>query len=255
MNINDKGLTSKDFFKKIINDIQEIFHELIRWSPEQCERFKVLVDALEDSENTTKESGDKLERLVDFIIRNSYFFDMYGNIRTQTNEIDEVIVLSKQGKIALHTFNLPRTLLPWDKDIIIGECKNYSEKLGVTYIGKFYSLMKATDVSFGILFTKNGLTGKSDGYADGYGLLKVLRLVENSARSDKEFYMIAFNLKDYRDMASGTSFFEIVEAKKKELQLASKYGSFIQNHSHEAADDVNELISTYTKVNKETLKN
>ena len=34
----------------------------------------------------------------------------------------------------------------------IGECKNYNKKVGVTYVGKFCSLMLTTGCTLGILF-------------------------------------------------------------------------------------------------------
>ena len=59
-----------------------------------------------------------------------------------------------------------------------GECKNYKKNLDVTYVGKLYSLMTVTGVSTGIIFTQKGLTGRSEGFKDAYGLTKVLLMVE-----------------------------------------------------------------------------
>ena len=136
----------------------------------------------------------------------SYFFKVYRKIHTPTNEIDELIVLTDEGKQAIRTFNLERSLLQIDDDLFIGECKNYSTSLGVTYIGKFYSLMIAMDMHFGIVFTQEGLTGNSSEYHYAYGLTKVLRLMEEY-RNHQNLYIIDFTLEDY--VAKGRNFFQL----------------------------------------------
>lgn len=47
----------------------------------------------------------------------SYFFKVYRNVRTVTNEIDEVIVFTDEGKQAIRKFGLNRGLIPIDTDV------------------------------------------------------------------------------------------------------------------------------------------
>ena len=96
--------------------------------------------------------------------------------------------------------------------------------MGVTYVGKFYSLLSVTGIPFGIVFTQKGLTGDSEGYKDAYGLTKVLRMVESS--KGKDFFIITFTMEDYESMLEGTTFFDLVKAKKMEMQFASDYKNF-----------------------------
>ena len=142
----------KQYLQEIIQDSVSIFHELTTWTDTDRQEFSLLLKELKEpfdkKTETTKDKGDRLENLVAFIIKKSYFFEIYRNVHTGTNEIDEVITLSDVGKQALCTYNISRDLLEIDSDVVLGECKNYESTLGVTYVGKFYSLLVSTDVPF-----------------------------------------------------------------------------------------------------------
>lgn len=133
-------------------------------------------------------------------------------------------------------------MIPIDKDLFLGECKNYKSNLGVTYVGKFYSLMTVTGMTFGIIFTQKGLTGDAEGYKDAYGLTKVLRMVENSRNGEGNFYILTFTMEDYEKLLEGVTFFELIKAKKLELQLASDYTVFIKENRHEAEDEIKNIL-------------
>ena len=236
----EKGLPLNDYLKEIVQNQIGIFNELTKWSEEDKTYFAQLLNRLNNSEDdSTKEKGNLLENVVEFIIKKTYFFDIYKNVRTNTNEIHEVIVLSDRGKQALHQYNISRDLIPIEGNIFIGECKNYKEKLGVTYVGKFYSLMCATSINLGILFTINGLTGKS--FEDATGLVHILCKLEN-IRNNKPFNIITFCLDDYYRLLNGETFYEIIKAKKISLQLSSNYTNFLNNNKHEAEDEIKNII-------------
>jgi hypothetical protein len=241
------GFDLRTYLDQIVQGDLNKFDGFITWSDDDKKEFKVLLDELkkpfDKKSETTKEKGDRLEKIVEFIIRKTYFFEIYKNVHTETNEIDEVIVFSNRGKQALETFKLARNLIPIDENLFLGECKNYESNLGVTYVGKFYSLMNVTGVSFGIVFTQKGLTGDPEGYKDAYGLTKVLRMVEKSRNSQKDFYILTFTMEDYDKLLSGTTFFELVKAKKLELQLASDYTTFIMDNQHVAEEEIKKIIT------------
>lgn len=245
MSDKSENYNLKQYFYNIVSEPLDKFNMFTTWSKEETEEFRALLDELKrpydkDTE-TTKEKGDRLERLVEFIIKKSYFFEIYKNVHTETNEIDEVIVLSDRGKQTLESFGIARTLIPIDTDIFLGECKNYASNLGVTYVGKFYSLLSVTDVPFGIIFTQNGLTGDAEGYKDAYGLTKVLRMVEKYEHG-REMYILTFTLDDYEELLNGRTFFELIKAKKIELQMASDYHNFIIDNQHESAEEIKNII-------------
>lgn len=243
-----ESLNIKDYLDKIVQDPLKVFREFVLWKDKDKEEFKQLLGALrspyDKNVETTKGKGDRLERLVEFIIKKSYFFEIYKNVHTETNEIDEVIVFSDRGRQALKSFGISRELIPIKEDLFLGECKNYAVDLGVTYVGKFYSLMTVSNVSMGIIFTQKGLTGRPEGFKDAYGLTKVLRMVENSKNKDNDFYILTFSDEDYNKLLEGITFFELVKAKKLELQLASNYETFISDNKHEAEEEIKMITSS-----------
>ena len=241
------GLNLRDYFNEIVQDGLEKFDTFIRWSEDDKKQFRYLLEELkrpfDRSVETTKEKGDRLENLVEFIIRKSYFFEIYKNVHTETNEIDEVILFSDRGKQALKVFDLSRDLIPIEEDLFLGECKNYESNLGVTYVGKFYSLLSVTKIPFGIVFTQTGLTGNSEGFKDAYGLIKILRLIESSKGNN--FYIIAFTMDDYEKMLEGNTFFDLIKAKMLEIKLASDYTTFLKDYKHSAEEQIKDILENY----------
>lgn len=236
----------KQYMEKIITDQLEKFKKFTEWTTKDKSEFKKLLDILrmpfDQKGEAAKYKGDKLEAVVEFIIRKSYFYEIYKNVHTQTNEIDEVIVFSDRGRQALKTFGISRDLIPIKEDVFLGECKNYKKNLDVTYVGKFYSLMTVTGVSTGIIFTQKGLTGRSEGFKDAYGLTKVLRMVELNKDKNSNFCILTFTEKDYDKLLEGYSFFDLVKVKQYELQLASDYSNFLKDHQHEAEDKIKKIV-------------
>ncbi len=247
MNKNQEtlGLDLRDYLDQIVQEPIDKFEGFITWTDDDKAEFGELLGELKKpfdrGKETTKGIGDRLEKLVEFIIQKTYFFEIYRNVHTETNEIDEVITLSNRGKQAIQSFGLSRDLIPIDQDLFLGECKNYKSNLGVTYVGKFYSLLSVTGVSFGVVFTQKGLTGNPEGYKDAYGLTKVLRMVESS--KGKDFYILTFTMEDYEKMLEGITFFELVKAKKMAMQLASDYTTFLAENKHEAEEQIKSILS------------
>lgn len=245
--IKKENYSIKEYLQEIIQKPLDIFYELTAWSEEDKQDFSVLLANLkrpfDKSTETTKEKGDRLENLVSFLIQKSYFFEIYRNIHTGTNEIDEVIILSERGKQALHEFNLARDILEIESDIALGECKNYASTLNVTYVGKFYSLLVSTDVPFGIIFTQKGLTGNENEFHDAYGLTKVLRIIEKY-QNNREMFILTFTLEDYEQIANGKSFFDLIKAKKIALRLSSDYHIFLKDYNHDNIDSIKQIIQS-----------
>lgn len=253
MNIKNENYDIKKYLKEIIQDSIRVFHELTSWTDKDKKEYSLLLKELKEpfdkQISTTKEKGDRLEDLVAFIIKKSYFFEIYRNVHTGTNEIDEVITLSECGRQALSTYDISRDLLEIDTDIILGECKNYESTLGVTYVGKFYSLLVSTDVSFGIIFTQKGLSGNENEYHDAHGLIKVLRIIEKY-QNKRNLTILTFALDDYEKLENGVSFYELVKSKKLALRLSSDYDNFIKEYHHEGFDSIKQKVQLLTTINE-----
>ena len=113
-----------------------------------------------------KERGEKLEEIVTYLLQISgNLFEVIQNVRTETNEVDQVIKLTQAGK-----YLKENGIINNKYETFLGECKNYGKKVSVTYVGKFCSLLLTTGTKLGILFSYNGVTG--NGWKDSKGLIK-----------------------------------------------------------------------------------
>ncbi len=249
--VEEKGLTTQDFLKYFVDDSIDRFNELHRWKEKDCAEFAALLDHLKyvngNKDVKTGEKGKALEQLVNFIIRKSYFFEVYENITTGTNEIDQIIRLSNRGIQALGSLQIDRKLLQIEEDIFLGECKNYSQNLSVTYVGKFYGLLKSTDCSFGIIFSYKGLTGSEEAWADSYGLIRVFRLIEKYESQNPNFFILEFNIEDYEKILQGVSFYDLLKQKKAALQIGTNHNQFLEQSLE---DSKNEVINKMKELKK-----
>jgi hypothetical protein len=142
--VDGRAMSSADYLKLIVKNPLNTFEELTVWKDSDYLEFKKLLDKLKASNGAdgikTTEKGIALEDLVKFIIKKTYFYKVYGNVTTGTNEIDQVVILSDEGKQALEQFEISRDIIPIYSDLFLCECKNYKNSLGVTWVGKFYGL-------------------------------------------------------------------------------------------------------------------
>lgn len=171
------------------------------------EEYKRLLQAFEESnssaQTSTRDKGQSLESLVLFIATKTNLFEVIPNVRTSSNEID-LLLRSKPQSIPL----LEKFVSPDLKNIII-ECKNYSGKISVTWIGKLYSLLKYQRCTVGIIFSYKGFTGQS--WTAGVGLSKKIHLLDKTS-------IIDFNIEDFKKMVEGYNFISILENKLANLQ-------------------------------------
>ena len=106
-------------------------------------------------------------------------------------------------------------LIPDRYASFLGECKNYQSSVGVTYVGKFCSLLQTTSIKTGILFSFHGISGRE--WSDGTGLVKKIYLQKEE--ESKRTVIIDFSTEDFRAILDGKNFFEIVDSKLVALRL------------------------------------
>lgn len=202
---------------KLRNEDKETYIELFN-------KFKEVNGS--DTSNHT-EKGNILEELVTFIIRKSVIFEVYKNIHTSSNEIDQLVVLNTKGKIfsGKGLINIPG-------EQFLGECKNYNKTVGSTWVGKLYSLMCVTNNKFAILFSYHGMSGS--GWQDGIGLTRKIYMLKE--RLDEKFNIIDFSLKDFEKISEGQSFLKLIDEKLISLRNDVDISAYKQRHP--AEDDV-----------------
>lgn len=111
-------------------------------------------------------------------------------------------------------------------NIFIGECKNYTKPVGVTYVGKFYSLLRTTNINCGIFFSIKGLGGKTN-WDSSKGLVRKMALRDNTYILDVEYldFLAIYQKKE--------NIFSVLERKYSSLKCDISYDSFVKKHDLE----------------------
>ncbi len=196
-------------------------HSFLSMSAENKSKYNEYFDGLLKKYKTTKEKGDVLENLASCLMfSEKNVFNLMRNVTTSSNEIDLLVTLSDRGKMVV-----PK-LYNFLGEKFLCECKNYNRTLGVTYVGKFYSLLKALDSKVGILFTIKGVTGKSD-WKDSKAFIHKVALKEDIA-------ILVFELNDYKRIKEDNILFlDLVEEKYQSLMNDISYEQYVSSHEAE----------------------
>lgn len=185
-------------------DREEAYRLILKFNAKQQTEYNRLyakfVDANSNKSTPSKLKGESLEKLVEYIFNISPLFSVINNLRTTTNEVDLLVNSTPMGKAFIDEgfldFPLP----------FLCECKNYNKKVGVTWIGKFFSLLSTSNKKFGIMFSYHGISGKN--WSSANGLTKKINLSTN-----KETIIIDFSLKDFEEIKNGEAFINIINRK------------------------------------------
>jgi len=215
--MSDSSEDVMNFFEEKL----DIISEGMKFTKEQSELINETIDEIyENNFPTTTMVGEVLERLTSQIFGLHKIYKVKRNLRTRTNEIDLFIELDKKGKFL--NSNLYNSL----EKVFLVECKNYTDRVGVTYVGKFSSLMGVSRVKSGIFISKNGLTGNSERWSDSKGLIKKLALRDST-------FILDFELSDFKDL-EGRTLEELLSAKLNALKLDVSFDSLIEHHELES---------------------
>ena len=208
--------------------------KICEFTQEQKDHYELLLNDLEREQasktSSTKDKGAALENLVNYLLQCSGdLFEVYNDVRTNTNEIDQIIKLKVKGRML-------RSLGVLDEryDEFICECKNYKNRVGVTYVGKFCSLMNSCNIKFGVLFSYRGVTGS--GWKDSSGLIKKIYMKSNV--NENPTTIIDFNIEDFKSIRDGNNFLDIIETKIMKLKYDTNFETLIQPHPAENLLDI-----------------
>lgn len=211
-----------NMFKIVGNEYS--YKKICEFNDEEIKEYNKLLKEFKNtnsSNSTTNEKGRALENLATYTIKTTHVFDVYKNIRTTTNELDQLVKITDNNRLLIGLKIIDERLANF-----IGECKNYQDKIPVTYVGKVCSLLTTTQNKICILFSYNGVTGKN--WEDAEGLIKKFYL--SKEKLEERFCIIDFNVKDFDEIAKGNNFLQIVENKITALKNDTDYSNFIKEH-------------------------
>lgn len=218
--MNSKGLLFSDLFQ-ILKDQNSA---VLNFTDVAFKRFASVYDKLDSGEVASNKKGKLLEDLIAVLFEEGYpaMFEVRRNQRTSSNEIDLLINWSQSANG--HEMQL------LEKDLgssFLVECKNYESRVGVTYLGKFISLMGYTKTKLGIFVAWNGITGSNNSWNDAVGLVKKIALAE-------EKYILVLSKKDLLKIRQKqTNIFTLLEDKYWALKNDISYENYIQDHEIE----------------------
>lgn len=181
--------------------------------------------AADAPQNLHNMKGEALENLVSYLLKISGgIFYVDRNLRTSTNEIDQLVSLTPKGKILL-SYHLLNPKL----ENFLGECKNYDKSISVTYIGKFCSLLLTNNIKLGIMFSYHGVSGTS--WSNGAGLIKKFYL--HKEKLEDRYCIINFSIKEFEAILDGKNLLQIIDEQLTSLQLDTDYSKYLSRHPAE----------------------
>ena len=250
------GISSEDVdvfeLAKLLNNLEHKIAPLSTIScldPKHKNRFVEMYNQCEDingvteykglsQAKTTRKKGQILELLLKSMIAyTGDIFESYENLGTSTNEIDLYLRVREKYKVFLGN------VIDQRYKNIICECKNYQDQVGVTYIGKFYSLISISHKNVAILVSWKGIGG--EGWNDGVGLVKKIYMLHE--KKEDKIYIIDFNKKDFQRIINGESLLSILDKKCEELENDISFAQYIDRHPHQ-----NEFESKIQKILQES---
>lgn len=218
--LNDIGMTLPQLFQYL----GKSHSSLLNLDDISQEKFVEIYNEI-DKENCDKSNkGKLLEDLVGLLFQegSGRLFNTRRNCRTSTNEIDLLLEWTEEAR----TLGL-NTMYPCLGDSFICECKNYDGRVGVTFVGKFCSLLDVTDTPLGVMVAWDGITGQGKWDASK-GLVKKVALKQKK-------YVVVLDKDDLRSIRDKkTNIFSLIHEKYIALKNDIDYAKYIQSHEAEA---------------------
>lgn len=202
--------------------------EIFGFKGESKDDFKRLLKELKDAKESKNKyiKGLKLEEISKFLFKRTKLYEVEDRIRDSSNEIDLLLQKNDLGKI--YGLIDKESLMPdvmKDNKTIICECKNLDTTVGVTWVGKFYSLLSQRKLKLGIIISYNGLAGKGE-WDSSKGLVKKIYLKENIAILDIKY-------SDLEDIDKGKTIVDLIEEKYENLRFQTDISKYKKKHPAE----------------------
>lgn len=234
-------LDSKPSDLMTIGELQELIEgqrdNICSIPEENLAEYKKLLSELESSTTSkdNKVKGQALEKITLFLVKNIRLFKYSeSNVFTSTNEIDVLCRFSPEYSCRLFPNGIFES--GYSKYLLC-ECKNYPKKIGVTWVGKFASLVDTTpNCNVGVLFSLKGLAGRGK-WDSSKGLVK--KMFYKYSNDSQRLYLLDFDLKDFKRLASNRNFIEVLQKKAESLELDCKIEDITE---HPAQDNINALL-------------
>jgi len=219
--LDDIGMTPAEW----LSAMGKYNSRLLQIDEANYKNFSVLYEKIVNKDFQQKDKGKLLEELTYLLLYQSYqgFFECRKNLHTSSNEIDLQLCWTENARMA--GLN---GAFPFLGESFLCECKNYKKKVDVTYVGKFFSLLRLARCKTGIMIAWDGITKRSK-WSDASGLIHKIALRDDT-------YIITIEKNDLQAIyEKKTNIFSILHNKFHALQNEIDYSVYIQPHELESA--------------------
>lgn len=215
-----KGYSADEVYNQYYDgDIEKTIRELVLNDIKKQEIEEKIKEIKEDKYENSYERGAALENLIEDIMNSSKIFNCIKNKHTTSNEFDILVKLNFHGR-ALRA----RKIIPsWIPDKFLIECKNKKTPANVELVGKFYSLIKQSNISLGIFICKSSISGKYDKkknpekyWKDAHAFIHKINLKYSEAKDPT--ILIDLDLNDI-ELVLNSSILEIIESRKDQIEM------------------------------------
>jgi hypothetical protein len=148
-------------------------------------------------------SGDYLEYLAEYILACMPGAITERRVKQYKNTTDYDVICSIQGPVTDFRNELDR--------YIICECKDWSSPVDFSTLSKFSRILYSTKTKFGILFSKNGITGEG---SDKYAAREHKKVFQDSS-----IIIAVLSLSDINDIIKGKNLISILRSKYEFIRL------------------------------------
>lgn len=117
--------------------------------------FEALFNRSNSTAATTTDQGNRLEDLA------TYLFLLIPGLVPRRNILESTDAFESDIVVSNHTMNSNLISELLGRHFLV-ECKNWKDPVSVKDVGYFLYRMRLTHAKFGIIFAKNGITGKEE---------------------------------------------------------------------------------------------
>ena len=151
--------------------------------------------------NLGEGTGKNLEKLSAYLLSCMPGCKTYTRVKTQSSDLD--VVCSLEGFDIDFRSELGR--------YFVCECKDWEKPADVTTLAKFCRILNSTKSKFGIIFSRQGISGK--------GITKFAEREQLKVFQDRGMVIIVVDQNDLEKVANGENFITMLRNKYKRIRL------------------------------------
>lgn len=125
---------------------------------------------------------------------------------------------------------LNQGILGLKSDIILIECKNYNDKIDVTWVGKFCNLIANSPSRIGLLISKEGFKGRHN-WDSSKGLARKFYYSKENYNDKK--YILDITIEELKQVGIEYNIIELIDSKIKAIENDTKFEHFLSTHPAE----------------------